>query len=204
LINIIFGVDLGSCISDVMAPAAVSPPWNRKARLRSRVFADRIATMAPRSPMRVPPRLPQRRYDVQLGIIRVDMPVTLSLSDYAIGEPGRILSGIGIETGGYVWNFASPVSALTKGVETTLSFIEGSTVGLTEIATGKRPLSDLAGPISIADISGDTVSAFGFIGLLMLMALLSINVGVINLLPIPVLDGGHLVFMAIEVLRGNL
>ena len=47
------------------------------------------------------------------------------------------------------------------------------------------------------------MSAYGFIGLLMLMALLSINVGVINLLPIPVLDGGHLVFMAIEVLRGK-
>lgn len=212
LINIVFGVLLISVslyILDVMAPAAVVATVEPEspAEAAGLLLQDRIATLdgAEVANAHVLARLLHEAAgkDVHLGIIRADMPVTLSLSGYAIGEPGKILSGVGIETSGYIWKFASPVSALGKGVETSLSFIERSTVGLAEIATGKRPLTDLAGPISIADISGDTVSAYGFIGLLMLMALLSINVGVINLLPIPVLDGGHLVFMTIEVLRGK-
>ncbi len=141
--------------------------------------------------------------DAVLGVIRGGSATTLTLSGYSINETGSVLAGIGMGTTGYDWTLANPIPALSTGSERTIGFIGGNAVGLVEIAAGERPLTDLAGPISIAGISGDTMHAFGFLGLMMLMALLSINVGVVNLLPIPVLDGGHLVFMGIEVLRGK-
>jgi regulator of sigma E protease len=141
--------------------------------------------------------------DVVFGVIRGGETATLTLAGYPVGKPGTILPGIGIATTGRVWQLADPLPALAIGIERTWSFIESNGAGLAEIVTGARPLTDLAGPIGVAEVSGDTVAAYGFFGFLMLTALLSINVGVVNLLPIPVLDGGHLVFMSIEVIRGK-
>ena len=61
---------------------------------------------------------------------------------------------------------------------------------------------NLSGPIGIVQMAGDTAKA-GFMPFLYLMALLSISLGVLNLLPIPVLDGGQLVMLGIEALRGS-
>ena len=61
---------------------------------------------------------------------------------------------------------------------------------------------NLSGPIGIAQMAGDTAQA-GFIPFMYLMALLSISLGVLNLLPIPVLDGGQLTLLGIEALRGK-
>jgi regulator of sigma E protease len=212
LINIIFGALLISGFlysRDVMAPAAVvaTVEAGSPAAAAGLLPQDRIATVdgveVANAHVLARLLLESAGKSVQLGIVRNDMPVMLSLSGYGSGEPGKMLSVVGIETTGYSWSLVNPLRALTMGIERTLSFIEASAVGLAEIATGNRPLTDLAGPITIADISGDTASAYGFAGLIMLMALLSINVGVVNLLPIPVLDGGHLVFMTIELLRGK-
>jgi regulator of sigma E protease len=141
--------------------------------------------------------------DAVLGVIRGESATTVTLTGYSIDETGSVLTDIGLETTGYVWTLANPLPALTSGIERTWSFVGANAAGLVEIAAGSRPLTDLAGPISIAGVSGDAVTAYGFFGFVMLMALLSINVGVINLLPIPVLDGGHLVFMGIEIMRGK-
>ncbi len=68
--------------------------------------------------------------------------------------------------------------------------------------SGERDSSELGGPIRIAQMSGEV--AEGGIGpLLFFMAYLSISLGLINLMPVPVLDGGHLVFYAIEAIRGK-
>jgi regulator of sigma E protease len=72
---------------------------------------------------------------------------------------------------------------------------------LGEIVAGERRIVELGGPVKIAELSGETVTRYGFGMLVLLVALLSINVGIVNLLPIPVLDGGHLLFMGIETIR---
>ncbi len=70
-------------------------------------------------------------------------------------------------------------------------------MGVVKIIQGVVPASELGGPIRIAEISGQQYEA-GWIELISLLGLLSVNLGILNLLPIPVLDGGHLVFLTIE------
>jgi len=67
---------------------------------------------------------------------------------------------------------------------------------------GTRGTEELGGPLRIAQMSGEVVQ-LGIGPSLQLMALLSINLGLINLFPVPVLDGGHLLFYAAEALRGK-
>lgn len=71
-----------------------------------------------------------------------------------------------------------------------------------ELALGKRSFKELSGPVKIAEYSGKTMS-MGFIVVIWFMAMISINLGVANLLPIPVLDGGHLFYYLIEAVVGK-
>jgi len=82
----------------------------------------------------------------------------------------------------------------------TVSLTRSTIDGLWQIISGRRSVKDLGGPLKIAQIAGQQASlgAFHFIQLL---ALLSINLGFINLLPVPLLDGGHLFFYAAEAIR---
>jgi regulator of sigma E protease len=70
------------------------------------------------------------------------------------------------------------------------------------MVVGRAAVDNLSGPISIAQLAGRSAS-LGFDHFLRFLALVSISLGVLNLLPIPVLDGGHLVFFGIEALRGR-
>jgi regulator of sigma E protease len=74
--------------------------------------------------------------------------------------------------------------------------------GVTEMITGRRGTEDLGGPLRIAQLSGQ-VAVLGFASLVSFIAVLSVNLGLINLFPIPVLDGGHLLFYAAEAVRGR-
>jgi regulator of sigma E protease len=71
-----------------------------------------------------------------------------------------------------------------------------------EMIRGERSVKDLGGPLKIAEVSGE-VAQSSLLGLIMLTAVLSINLGLINLFPIPVLDGGHLLYYAFEAVRGR-
>lgn len=90
----------------------------------------------------------------------------------------------------------APLVALRRTKEIVTMMVD--TLG--QIVTGRRPASEMGGPLRIAQISGQMASAGpeAFIGLI---ALVSINLGFINLLPVPMLDGGHLFFYAIEAVR---
>lgn len=70
-----------------------------------------------------------------------------------------------------------------------------------QVVTGQASVKNLSGPITIADVAGKTADA-GFTQFLKFLALVSVSLGVLNLLPIPVLDGGHLLFNALEALKG--
>jgi len=73
-------------------------------------------------------------------------------------------------------------------------------MGFVKIVQQVVPASELGGPILIAQIAGEQMKE-GWLNFFFFMGLLSVNLGILNLLPIPVLDGGHLVFLAIEGLR---
>jgi regulator of sigma E protease len=96
-----------------------------------------------------------------------------------------------------------PGTAVVESVRITAGFMVASVTGLMEIVTGRRGFEDLAGPVRIAEVSGKAFVERGVLAVIALMAVLSVNIGVVNLLPIPVLDGGHLVFLGIEAVRSR-
>ena len=75
--------------------------------------------------------------------------------------------------------------------------------GVGQMITGKRSGEELGGIIRIAEMTGDISKQSGILDFLVFMALLSINLGLINLFPIPVLDGGHVVLYVIEIVTGR-
>lgn len=95
------------------------------------------------------------------------------------------------------------VESLGEGVSETYFVIERTVDYIGKLVTGREYVDQLSGPIRIAKVSGDVASFGGFLGLLSLTALLSVSIGFINLVPVPMLDGGHLMYYAIEAVRGR-
>jgi regulator of sigma E protease len=96
------------------------------------------------------------------------------------------------------------VKSLQAGISQTWSWMYLTVMGLVKIIQKVVPASELGGPILIAKIAGERMEA-GWVNFLYFMAVLSVNLGILNLLPIPILDGGHLVFFSVEaVLRKPL
>jgi regulator of sigma E protease len=93
-------------------------------------------------------------------------------------------------------------SSLSKGAYETYNLSSKTLMFVGKMVTGDLGTQNLSGPIGIVKMSGDTAKA-GFLPFLYLMALLSISLGVMNLLPIPVLDGGQLVMLGVEAVRGS-
>lgn len=90
--------------------------------------------------------------------------------------------------------------ALKSACLQTWMYISLTVMGFVKIIQQVVPASEIGGPILIAQIAGEQMKA-GWLNLIYFMSLLSVNLGILNLLPIPVLDGGHLVFLTIEGLR---
>jgi regulator of sigma E protease len=108
---------------------------------------------------------------------------------------------IGIEPGVDV-NQVGPVEAVTMAGQQTIVWSETIVLGLVKMVSGKIPSREIGGPIEIVRQAGKQ-AAMGLEYLLMFAAVISINLGILNLLPIPVLDGGHLFFFGIEALIGR-
>lgn len=96
----------------------------------------------------------------------------------------------------------NPLTALWMGVEESYFIVEQTFVVLGRIIMGRESAESLGGPIRIAQLSGQTAT-LGLIALINLTAVLSVSIGLINLFPIPMLDGGHLVFYAYEAVFGK-
>ncbi|MGH7460634.1 MAG: RIP metalloprotease RseP [Longimicrobiales bacterium] len=95
-----------------------------------------------------------------------------------------------------------PAGAIAHGFSETWNVIALTVDFLGDLFTGQTSARNLGGPIQIGQISGQ-VARLGLEAFLSFMALLSVNLAVLNLLPIPVLDGGHLMFLAVEAVRGR-
>jgi regulator of sigma E protease len=95
-----------------------------------------------------------------------------------------------------------PVTAFAEGVSETWFITERTVTYLYRVIVGQESANQLGGPLMVAKISGDA-ARMGLAVLLNVAAVLSISIGIINLFPVPMLDGGHLLFFAIEAIRGR-
>ena len=96
----------------------------------------------------------------------------------------------------------APLEALRLGADRTWLVVASTMSYLRDVVVGRQSADQIGGPIKIAQISVE-VAKLGFGPLLELTALLSVSIGLLNLFPIPLLDGGHLLFYAIEAVRGR-
>ncbi len=137
-------------------------------------------------------RRPEQTIDV---VVRRDgAEQTVAVTPTRQGETGRI----GINIGDEVESFTpTPLQAMSMSVRRNVEMSGMILRTLADLFTGEASPRQLMGPVGIAQLSGESAQA-GWIALFGLMATLSLNLGLLNLLPIPVLDGGHIFIMAIE------
>jgi regulator of sigma E protease len=96
----------------------------------------------------------------------------------------------------------NPFSALIESLHRTYLIVELTVVSVVKLIQGAVSADTLGGPIMIAQLAGEQVE-HGFVSLLSFIALVSVNLGILNLLPVPVLDGGHILFFTIEAATGR-
>jgi regulator of sigma E protease len=109
---------------------------------------------------------------------------------------------LGIARNGVDYVKRDPATALLQAGAETWTLSADTLQAMWQIVIGTRGTDELGGPLRIAQMSGD-VAQGGIVAVVWFMAVLSINLGLINLFPVPVLDGGHLLFYAAEALRGK-
>lgn len=96
----------------------------------------------------------------------------------------------------------SPLAAIPAAFKTTYYYCTSTLKMMGSMLVGKASVENLSGPISIAQYAGQSAD-MGFVAFIKFLGLVSVSLGVLNLLPIPVLDGGHLVFFALEAIKGK-
>ncbi|MFY8094153.1 MAG: RIP metalloprotease RseP [Niveispirillum sp.] len=109
---------------------------------------------------------------------------------------------LGVMRGNDEYRRQTPLTALWEAGKETVRMTEGTLDAVWQMAMGMRSTNELGGPIRIAQMSGQ-VAQTGFVTMIWFVAVLSINLGLINLFPIPMLDGGHLLYYAVEAVRGR-
>jgi regulator of sigma E protease len=109
---------------------------------------------------------------------------------------------LGIARSGMEYVKRDPASAIIQAGTETWDLSVSTLKAMWQIIIGTRATDELGGPLRIAQMSGE-VAQGGAVAVLWFMAVLSINLGLINLFPVPVLDGGHLLFYAAEAVRGK-
>ena len=130
------------------------------------------------------------------GNLTLDVTPALQESRSLFGESLGSVYRIGIEAS-HEWTSVGPLKAVGMAAEQTWTATTMVVKGLVLMFRGRVPLRELGGPIAIARAAGQQARA-GFRYFLSMLAFLSINLAVLNLLPIPALDGGHLAFFTVE------
>jgi regulator of sigma E protease len=136
---------------------------------------------------------------------RVSLTVTPSAEKAMVNGQSVEVGKIGISgPGRSIMRSSTPLLSLYDGLGATWGWTELTAIGLYKMVVGDISSKNIGGPLTIANISGEA-AAQGASSVVFLIAILSINLGVLNLLPIPILDGGHLLFFLIEgILRKPL
>ena len=151
------------------------------------VFGSQVAQTIGKKPTDKP---------IEFRIRRGDAEQTFSITPYKDGDQARV----GLYTKEEMLSFKpTPIQAIGMSVRRNIE-MSGMILGtLKDLVTGEASPKQLMGPVGIAQLSGASAQA-GWLALLGLMASISLNLGLLNLMPIPVLDGGHIFIMAIETI----
>lgn len=133
----------------------------------------------------------------------------LSLQATPDGSPVKPLIGqsrtiglLGIQGKEMVLERKAPLQAIGLAFQELWSISWQTVAGVVQMLLGQRSMDGMGGPLMIAQLSGE-IAHSGMVALLWFMALLSVNLGLVNLFPIPLLDGGHLFLYSIEAVRGK-
>ena len=142
--------------------------------------------------------------EITLTLLRDGREIQTQVTPTSTIDPNSCVERgiLGIASQSFELRTYNPLSALVVATEETYDMVNLILSALGRIVTGQINQGEVGGPIKIAEVSG-TAFKNGIISVLIWTALLSINLGLLNLLPIPVLDGGHLVFFAIEGVTGR-
>jgi membrane-associated protease RseP (regulator of RpoE activity) len=148
----------------------------------------------------------QRSRTVQLGIRRngknLEDTFEVTLAKDRSWPLERFHRGLRLTPDDHLHKADSTLEALTYGVQETWRFISSLYLGLSRLITGRVSAKTLGGPVEIVSTTF-TLASDDIYKLILFLAILSINLAVINFLPIPLLDGGHMVFLIYEKLRGK-
>ena len=144
---------------------------------------------------------------IDVRIQRAEATVSARLTPRRVEVPdgfgGTLKVGqIGIKAAGLAFVRRDPALALWYGAREIVSVIDNNMTYLGRVVSGRESGDQISGPAGIAKIIGD-VAGISVWALVSLMATLSVGIGFVNLFPVPMLDGGHLLFYALEALRGR-
>jgi len=145
---------------------------------------------------------------LERGTERLDvtaMPERKETSDGFGGTQRVGILGIqrNLRSGDVTFHRHSPVQAVIEGARETGAIIERTLTYIGRLFKGRETFDQLSGPVKIVQIAGAASERGGLPLLINLAAVLSVSIGLFNLFPVPILDGGHLVFFAIEAIRGR-
>ena len=144
---------------------------------------------------------------VAVEVIRQERAITINLTIGSREVDGQRSGLLGVAGGGvpedfwYVRQFG-PLDSISQSIERTWAGMGFTVRMLSRMVTGDVSIKNISGPINIAQFAGSSASA-GFNSFMRFLALVSISLGVLNLLPVPVLDGGQIVYQSIEGLKGS-
>lgn len=137
-----------------------------------------------------------------LTILRNSKQIELPIVTGSREVKGRTIGMLGISGSRVAYVPAGLIESVTGGFVQTWKVTADTFGGIAQMLNGSRGTEELGGPLRIAQLSGQ-VAKLGIASLVSFIAVLSVNLGLINLFPIPVLDGGHLLFYFCEAIRGR-
>lgn len=199
------GLAVGGGVPQLGRIAAGSAAERAGLRTGDRVLeADRRAIGSARELIEVIRSAPERAIEfvVERDGRTLVVPVTpMLVDDPRDGRVGRIGAAVA-ERPDMVRVHYGPVEGMGRAVARTWDTMVFSVSMLGKMITGEASWKNLSGPVTIADYAGKTAS-MGLVAFLSFLALVSISLGVLNLLPIPMLDGGHLLYYLVEIIKGS-
>ena len=138
--------------------------------------------------------------EMEFKILRSDSLVTMNITTMSMDafEDNELkkIGVVGIYPD-YTIRNAGIIESIGLGFKTTWYWLEIGVYSIKMLVTGQASMKDLGGPVMIAQMTGESARA-GFWAFMNFLAFISINIGFLNILPIPILDGGHLLFLSIE------
>jgi regulator of sigma E protease len=148
--------------------------------------------------------------ELSLNIQRDGSALALHLTPERVEQGGEVFGRVGLKAQAPSEDLSryrteiilGPVDALIGAVNRTAEYSWLTLKVLGRMLIGEASVKNLSGPLTIADVAGQTAS-FGLVAFLKFLAIVSISLGVLNLLPVPMLDGGHLLYFAVEAVTGK-